>query len=175
MSLSGSLRSFLSFMMLLSASTLLYAQAVDKKISNENFEANILHLDSLFWKAYNSCDVNTLQTFFTADVEFYHDKGGLTTTKNELVMTIKSGLCNNTDFRLRREAVKGSIQLFPLQKSNATYGAILSGQHVFYINETGKPETLDGLARFTHVWLYTDGQWKMSRILSYDHGPAPNH
>ncbi len=49
---------------------------------------------------------------------------------------------------------------------------MLTGEHVFYIIEKGKPEYLDGLAKFTHLWLLKDGSWKMSRILSFDHGPA---
>jgi len=31
----------------------------------------------------------------------------------------------------------------------------------------------DGLAKFFHVWLLKDGTWKMARVISYDHGPAP--
>jgi hypothetical protein len=43
---------------------------------------------------------------------------------------------------------------------------------VFYIKEAGRDEFLDGHAKFTHVWLLKDGAWKMSRVLSYSHGPA---
>src|SRR5688572_9835845 len=35
---------------------------------------DILRQDSLFWIAYNSCDVKAMQQFFTSDLEFYHDK-----------------------------------------------------------------------------------------------------
>lgn len=131
--------------------------------------STILHLDSLFWQAYNTCDVDGMAKFFTEDVEFYHDKNGLITTKASMVAGIRKGLCGNENFRLRREAVPGSVRVFPLNN----YGAILSGEHVFYINEKGKKEFPDGLARFTHVWQFKDNTWRMSRILSYDHGPAP--
>lgn len=60
-----------------------------------------------------------------------------------------------------------------MQDNGKTYGAIMSGEHVFYILETGKEERPDGLAKFTHLWILKDDSWKMSRILSYDHGPAP--
>lgn len=138
----------------------------------ENPSATILHLDSLFWVAYNRCDVTQMVQFFAEDVEFYHDKGGLTTGRQDFSNAIQKGLCGNENFRLRREALAGTIQVFPLENSHVLYGAILSGEHVFYINENGKPEYLDGRARFSHVWLLKDKQWKMSRILSYDHGPA---
>src|SRR5258708_10869055 len=74
---------------------------------------------------------------------------------------------------VRREAVKDSVKVFPLKSSNVTYGAVISGEHYFYTQERGHNERPDGLARFTHLWLLKDGVWKMSRVLSYDHGPAP--
>jgi hypothetical protein len=69
--------------------------------------------------------------------------------------------------------VAGSIKLFPMETGGKLYGAVLYGQHVFYVLERGKEPRLDGLAQFTHLWLKTESGWKMSRILSYDHGPAP--
>ena len=39
---------------------------------------------SLFWQAYNKCDVEAMITFFTEDVEFYHDKGGPTFSSAKL-------------------------------------------------------------------------------------------
>lgn len=133
--------------------------------------ATILHEDSLFWKTYNDCDTAQSRHFFTEDVEFYHDKGGLTRGRENLMASVKKNLCSNEDFRLRREA--GSVQVFPLENAGVIYGAILSGEHVFYIWGKDRAEYLDGRARFTHVWLLqADGGWKMSRILSYDHRPA---
>lgn len=130
-----------------------------------DYSKTILKLDSLFWAAYNSCDVEKFPTFLTADLEFYHDKGGLTRTSAKLVEQVKNGLCGNVNVRLRREAIEGSVQVFPLKK----YGALLVGEHRFYLNETGMPEKLIEKARFTHVWQYKNNQWKMSRVLSYDH------
>lgn len=118
--------------------------------------------------AYNQCDVDKMATFFTPDLEFYHDKSGLTTPLSALISSTRTGLCGNADWRLRREVVKGSLKVYPI----AHYGAILSGEHVFYINEKGKEERLDGRANFTHIWRLTNNEWKMSRVLSYDHRPA---
>jgi len=146
----------------------LFAQTEQQKLSS-----TISMLDSLFWTAYNNCDTTQFPSFFTEDVEFYHDKGGLTLGLENLSASFKKNLCSNENFRLRREAVAGTVKVFPLQKSDVIYGAIISGEHVFYILEKGKKERLDGLARFTHVWILKDSVWKMNRILSYDHGPAP--
>lgn len=130
---------------------------------------SILHFDSLFWDAYNACDVDKMATFFTDDMEFYHDKGGFTRTKDAFIASVRTGMCGNPNWRLRRDPIEGTVKAFPLNN----YGGLISGEHVFYINETGKKEYLNGYGKFTQVWQYKDGHWKMSRILSYDHGPAP--
>ena len=132
----------------------------------------VLQRDGAFWKAYNACDVPAMAAFFTEDVEFYHDRGGPTLGHPAFVAALKEGLCGNPDSTLRREAVDGTVHVFPLKKNDVVYGAILSGEHVFYVRQKGKPELLDGRAKFTHLWLLKDGVWKMSRVLSYDHGPA---
>ncbi|HNE28735.1 MAG TPA: nuclear transport factor 2 family protein [Saprospiraceae bacterium] len=149
-----------------------FAQPLRAQQSAPQLTDTILHLDSLFWSAYNRCDVDQMARFFTDDVEFYHDKGGLTTGLANFETALRNGLCGNPDFHLRREAVPGTVQVFPLSNQDGIYGAILMGEHVFYIREHNKPEFLDGHARFTHVWLLRNGAWKMARILSYDHGPA---
>jgi hypothetical protein len=128
----------------------------------------ILHYDSVFWEAYNKCDVDKMATFFTADTEFYHDKGGLTLTRDKFIESVRKGLCGNPNWRLRRKAVEGTVNVFPLKD----VGGLISGEHVFYINEKGKEEFLDGYGKFLQVWKIENNQWKMSRILSYDHGPA---
>lgn len=134
--------------------------------------ATILHLDSLFWFTYNQCDTTGFKQFFTTDVEFYHDKGGPTMGIDSLVKSMDKNLCGNPGFRLRREAVEGTVKVYPLAKNGAIYGAVISGEHVFYVQEKGKPERLDGHALFTHLWLLKDNGWKMARILSFSHGPA---
>jgi len=150
----------------------LFSQPLFAQKENQKLSQIILLQDSLFWKSYNSCDTTQFQKFFTSDVEFYHDKGGITLGLEKLLATTKRNLCGPNDFRLRREAVPGTIRVFPLQNADVIYGAIISGDHVFYIREGGK-ERLDGLAKFTHLWLLKDDAWKMARVLSYDHGPAP--
>jgi hypothetical protein len=132
----------------------------------------IRRLDSLFWVSYNTCDTAGNKKFFTEDVEFYHDKGGLTLGAEALAASLKNNLCSNPAYRLRREAIAGSVNVFPLRRQDAVYGAIISGEHVFYVTEGGKAEYLDGQAFFTQLWLLKDGAWKMARILSYNHHPA---
>jgi hypothetical protein len=142
--------------------------------SDQAVKATIIRQDSLFWQAYNTCNTAVFNQFFSEDVEFYHDKGGITMGLPALIASFKKGACSETNaFRLRREAVEGSYKAFLLKKNDTIYGAILSGEHLFYVVEKGKDERLDGLAKFTHLWMLKDGAWKMTRVLSYDHGPAP--
>jgi ketosteroid isomerase-like protein len=158
----------LSFIIASTTGWNLYAQ--EKKEADVLRE--VLSLDSAFWRHYNSCNVEAMRSFFTDDLEFYHDKGGVTNGADKLIEVSKRNLCSNDNFRLRRDVVPGTVEIYPMYSNNVLYGAVLTGQHVFYILEKGKEPNLDGLARFTHLWLKTERGWKMSRVLSYDHGPA---
>jgi uncharacterized protein DUF4440/uncharacterized protein DUF3471 len=149
------------------------ASALVAQNEKDDLSATILIQDGMFWNAYNQCDVEKMSQFFWPDVEFYHDKGGPTLGLSALTASLRNNLCGRPDFRLRREALPSTIHVYPLQKDGVTYGAVLSGEHYFYINEKGKAEYRDGLAKFFHVWLLKDGTWKMARVVSYDHGPAP--
>jgi hypothetical protein len=140
--------------------------------TTHELEKEILQRDSSFWQAYNSCDSSGYRQFFTQNIEFYHDKGGLTTGIDAIISSFQDNLCEG-NFRLKRKAVEGSIQFYPLENSTGFYGAIISGEHLFYVLEPGKTERLDGLAKFTNLWIRENNTWKMSRIISYDHGPAP--
>lgn len=127
--------------------------------------------DDAFWRAYNACDTASFRGFFTADVEFYHDRGGPTIGLDALDGALAKNLCGGGN-RLRREPVDGTVRLSILRSGDTVYGAIVAGEHLFYVREPGKPEFLDGRARFVTLWLLKDGAWKMARLLSYDHGPA---
>lgn len=151
--------------------TCVQAQDADSR-EDPQLTSVILHRDSLFWQAYNSCNVEAMQRFFTDDMEFYHDRGGSTAGLDAFTANTRKGICGSDTIHIRREAIAGTVQVFPMRKSGVVYGAILIGDHRFYVKAGSKPEFLDGQAKFTHLWLLKDGAWKMSRVLSYDHGPA---
>ena len=67
--------------------------------------ATIIRIDSAFWKAYNNCDTAQFKNFVTDDVEFYHDKGGITTGSVALIESIDKNICGSANSHLRREAV----------------------------------------------------------------------
>jgi hypothetical protein len=114
-----------------------------------------------------------MSQFFWPDIEFYHDKGGLTVGLGPFVDLLKTGLCGKPNYRLRRDAIPDTVKVYPLQKNGVIYGAVLSGEHYFFINDSGKPEYRDGIAKFFHVWLLKENTWKMARAVSYEHRDAP--
>lgn len=131
-------------------------------------QREVLRADSAFWSAYNSCDMVAAGNLLTADVEFYHDKTGLTTSRKAVVDSLKKGPCASHQLRLRREAVNGSIEFHSLEGGYA----LLSGNHQFYVTQSGQPERLDGQAEFATVWKLEDGSWRMHRVVSY--APQPS-
>lgn len=151
-------------MLLASLSAKLNAQTEQEKLTD-----TILHLDSAFWKAYNNCDTAHFIDFITDDIEFYHDKGGVTWDAKSLIDALDKNICGNPNSRLRREAVAGTVRVYPMQNGGQIYGAIISGEHDFFLTEKGKPEYHSGRANFTQLWMLKDGVWKMTRILSYNH------
>ena len=156
----------------LSLAALPFANAGPQSAPSDSTVALILEKDAKFWEAYNTCDVAKCSQFFTEGVEFYHDKGGITLGLGALMESMKTNLCAGGHPHLRREAVAGTVQVYPMRNGSETYGAIISGEHVFYVIEPEKPERLDGRANFVHLWIHTEGGWKMSRVLSFNHHPA---
>jgi ketosteroid isomerase-like protein len=150
------------------ALTSLNAQSVGIPTDQAELSRIILAKDSAFWRAYNDCDLTSFATFLSDDLEFYHDKGGLTTSATALMKSIREGLCGDRDnYRLRREAVAGSVEVFPI----SDYGAVMTGKHHFFITQGDQAEYADGQARFTHLWRFAEEEWRITRVISYDHLP----
>jgi hypothetical protein len=122
--------------------------------------------DSSLFSVVYSCKPEQVKTFLTEDLEFYHDKGGVTKTLTVFLEQLNNNFCGEGKVKLRRELVKGSLKTYDFKD-----GAIQEGEHKFYITEGGK-EMLSGIARFIHIWRKQDGVWKISKVLSLDHKPA---
>ncbi len=128
----------------------------------------IRSLDSVMFSIVYKCDAQKVESFFTEDLEFYHDKGGLTKSRAAFMEKQKNNFCGERPFYLRREPVPGTMKVFPMDN----YGAVQTGEHIFYIKGEDGKEKLDGKAKYTHLWKYDQGQWRIARVISYDHGPA---
>ena len=94
------------------------------KPDNKELYDTIVYLDSVLFEAYNTCKLDIFDKYFSENIEFYHDKGGLTTSKKELIEALKNNICG----KVTRELVAGSIEVYPI----AGYGAVQMGSHRFH-------------------------------------------
>jgi hypothetical protein len=134
-------------------------------------EQTLRAADAGYWRAYNACDPVAMAPFFAEDLEFYHDKGGLTRTRAGMVDATMKGICSNPNLHVRRAPMTAGVRYDPIPG----YGAVLSGQHQFYMTEKGMPERPTGIAFFTMLWRYDQGRWQMTRAFSLDHQPVTYH
>jgi ketosteroid isomerase-like protein len=116
-------------------------------------------LDTKLFTAYNTCDLTTVSNLVDENLEFYHDKTGLTVGRQPLLDALKQNICG----KVKRELV-GTIEVYPL----ANYGAVEIGIHRF--RHTGDSDT--GEARFIHIWHQQGETWTITRVISFDHGFA---
>lgn len=127
--------------------------------------ATVSALDSATFDAFNRCsDPTQLERhagYFAKDVEFYHDTGGVTWTRDEMLANTEKYVCGN----FSRELVPGTLKVHPIKD----FGAISQGSHRFCQFASGRCE---GLADFTMIWRYKDGAWQITRVLSYGHRAA---
>jgi hypothetical protein len=96
------------------------------------------------------------QQLISENIEFYHDIGGLSTSKEKLMNAYKKNICG----QVTRELLKGSIEVYPIKD----FGAVEMGYHRFHsIHDTGPNSHY---ARFIHIWKKEDNQWKITRVIS---------
>jgi ketosteroid isomerase-like protein len=117
----------------------------------------ILALDQRFFDAYNSCDMETQAELLADAIEFYHDQGGLSTSKEDILKGTKENICG----KVTRTLVPGGLEVSPIPG----YGAAAVGLQKFKNKE--EPEgTLSKESRFVAIWKKTNNQWQMTRIIS---------
>lgn len=121
----------------------------------------IMEKDSILFSAANKGDIDHLKTFFTKDLEFFHDIGGLAGYE-ETVDNFRR-VAKNYAYT-RRILVAESVEVYPIKD----YGAIQSGLHQFCRLENGNM-TNCGTFKFVHIWKNTNEGWKISRVVSYGH------
>lgn len=120
----------------------------------------VSQLDSLLFAAYNSKNLDLMKTYFTRDLEWFQDNGGL--IDYEKVFSNFQSIFNR-DYDLKRNLIKESLEVHPIKG----YGAIEIGKHQFKHIENGKLEI--GTFKFLMIWKNENGNWKISRVISYDH------
>ena len=123
---------------------------------------SIAYLDSMFFNAFNTKQLDKLKPFLSDNLEFYHDLGGVTNYAQNIDAFKRSF---ESERKLRRELIKSTLEVYPIQN----YGAVETGIHRFYATEKGQMEKLSSEAKFVQVWEKKLGEWKITRIISYGH------
>lgn len=150
---------------MLMLSLTVFSQSTSKE--EEIFETLRLKDSLLFKEAYNHCDTTILRTLLSDNLEFYHDQGGINKSKENFIVGI-SGLCH-IDYKATRALEPESLEVFLMRDNGKIYGALQKGIHHFYGQKGDNPKYLTSSAKFTHLWLLENNEWKLSRVLSYDH------
>jgi hypothetical protein len=121
----------------------------------------VLALDTAMFDSFNKCsdpaELKKHAAFFAKDVEFYHDKDGLSQGVDAMVESTRQYVCG----KFRRELDLASFRVFPIPG----FGAMAFGTHRF----CHTPTTCEGAGDFAIVWREKDGVWQVTRALSYAH------
>lgn len=136
--------------------------AQERKVAQTTIELfnEIAKMDSIMFDAFNTQNMAKFKPLFTNDLEWYQDNGGLISYQ-----TVFENFGNTfkKEFKLTRQLVKGTLEVHPIKD----FGAIEIGTHQFRHIENGKEEI--GNFKFVMIWQKKDNQWKISRVISYDH------
>lgn len=150
-------------LIILLPTSLVYSQETYKDIlgrtytpANQELYDTIVLLDKKLFDAYNSCDMETQAALYSEDLEFFHDQGGLSTSKEELLIALKNNICN----KVTRTLIKGSIEVYPIKD----YGAVQIGYHTF--NDKKTPKIKSQASRFIAIWKKTEAHWTVTRVIS---------
>jgi hypothetical protein len=129
-------------------------------ITEKELFSKVANLDSSLFAAYNTKNLDLMKIYFTKDLEWYQDNGGL--LDYEKVFSNFQSIFNR-DYNLTRNLIKESLEVHPIEG----YGAIEIGKHQFKHIENGKLEI--GTFKFLMIWKNENGNWKITRVISYDH------
>jgi hypothetical protein len=132
-------------------------------LANEaSLEDRMKVLDTELFESFNNCqnpeELEKHASYFSPDVEFYHDNGGVTWDRKSMISNTKKNACGN----YTRKLVAGSFKAYPINE----FGAITEGVHTFCETKTKKCE---GKADFVMVWRNVNNKWQITRALSYGH------
>ena len=126
------------------------------KPSDIHLHNTISKLDSIYFTAYNTCDMETQRKMYSEDLEFFHDKGGLATSKEGILTSLKNNICG----KVTRTLIKGSIEVYPIPN----YGAIQIGYHKFFNNQEPNEKSIP--SKFIVVWKQDKNNWQITKVIS---------
>lgn len=126
-------------------------EPVDKKLYDI-----IVAMDKEYFDAYNTCDMKKQESLYSENLEFFHDEGGLTTSKQDILASIEKNICG----KVTRTLIEGSIEVYPIKD----YGAIEIGYHKFFNNQ--EPNAESKPSKFILVWKNEEDKWLITKVIS---------
>jgi hypothetical protein len=130
------------------------------KPESQELYNTIVQMDSIYFSAYNACDMDKQAAIYADSIEFYHDGGGLETSKQKLLAAIKENICG----KVSRVLIKGSIEVYQIPN----FGAVEIGLHRFINhaenNHLSRPD------KFVIIWRYKNDKWQITRVISLHTG-----
>jgi len=117
---------------------------------------SIAMMDAKWEDAYNNCKLDVMEEIISEDLEFYHDQGGLLTSKQKLNEALKVNICG----KVTRELKKGSLEVYEIKG----YGAVEMGLHAFHNSK--EPNAPSHYSKFVHIWKRENGNWQITRVIS---------
>ncbi|MCB0792203.1 MAG: nuclear transport factor 2 family protein [Flavobacteriales bacterium] len=124
--------------------------------------STIAALDSALFAAFNAQDTAALGTWFTPDLEFYHDKSGLADHDGTMA-GFQHLFTQPTTADMHRTLVPGTMEVYPL----GDFGALEVCQHRFTHTEDG--QVVSGVFKNIMIWRKDSTGYRVSRVISYDH------
>ena len=82
------------------------------QLSQQELFHKVAHLDSVLFAAYNSENLELMKTYFTQDLEWYQDNGGLI-LYDQVFANFQSIF--NREYTLKRTLIKESLEVHPIQ------------------------------------------------------------
>ena len=117
---------------------------------------SIATMDAMWENAYNNCKLDVMDELISEDLEFYHDQGGLMTSKQKLNEALKVNICG----KVTRQLKAGSLEVYPIKG----YGAVEMGLHAFHNKKEPRLEV--HYSKFVHIWKRENGKWRITRVIS---------
>ena len=155
----------LSFILL---PVLMMAQVNESMLDEKELEVHILEQDSLlFHLFFEKMDSAGVEPLIHEDFEFYHDLSGFMDSKEQFLNTVSA--FQQMEQKISREIIPSATECFYLYDSDLLYAVLQRGEHVFYEQYPNQEKRETSRAKFSHLWVLSEGQWCLKRVFSFEH------
>lgn len=115
----------------------------------------IAKMDSLYFDTYNHSKLAEMDSLTAEDIEFYHDRTGLMTSKKDLLDAMQKNIFG----KVTRTLAPGSLEVYEIKG----FGAVEMGYHKFFNNQDPGP---GHFSKFVIIWRLKGNKWQITRVIS---------